>query len=107
MRLLLTTMAVAMLASTHAHGAEIDIQVDNFTVQRGISEVVLRVTNNTGKALSSVFIDCVFMTEDERAIDIGKAMVPSMEIGATKFEKAAVPTTEGVAKALCEIRSYR
>jgi len=90
-----------------AKASEIDIQVDNFTAQRGISELVLRITNNTGRDVKNVFIDCVFMTDDEKAIDIGKALIPSIKAGATKFDKAAIPTTDGVAKAACEVERFK
>ena len=96
-----------MTAVTPAVAGEIDIEVDNFTAERGISELVLRVINNTATEVSDVFIDCVFMTEDERAIDIGKALIPAIAAGGTKFDKAAIATTDGVAKALCEVVSYR
>jgi hypothetical protein len=106
MRFRLAVMALA-LTSGAAFADDIDIQVDNFTADRGISELVLRVTNNTSKPVSDVFIDCTFMTEEERAIDIGKALISSIPAKGFVFDKAAIPTTDGVAKALCRVVSHR
>ena len=101
-------MALALAAAaTPAMASGIVIEVDNFTADRGISQLVLRVTNTSGQDVSSVFIDCVFMTEEERAIDIGKALIPHIPAGGTKFDKASIPTTEGVSKAACEVTSFR
>lgn len=102
------TLSAALMAMvTPAVAVDIKIEIDNFTAVRGISELVLRVTNNSSQVVSDVFIDCVFMTEDERAIDIGKALISRIPPGGTKFDKAAIPTTEGVAKAQCDVDRYR
>lgn len=93
--------------STVAMADGIDIQVDNFTVDRGISELVLKVTNNTAVEVGNVFIDCTFLTEEGRAIDIGKALIPSIPSKGYVFDKAAITRTDGVAKAECRVVQYR
>lgn len=98
-------MFTALIAPAWA--ADIEIEIDNFTANRGISELVLRVTNNSSREVTNVFIDCVFMTKDNRAIDIGKALINRIPPGGTKFDKAAIPTTDGVAQAQCEVDRYR
>lgn len=90
-----------------AAAQSIDIQVDNFTAQRGISELVLKVTNNTGADVEGVQIDCAFLRSDGRAIDIGKALIPSIAAGDYAYDKAAIPTTEGVSEAECRVVRYR
>lgn len=87
--------------------APFDIEIDNFTASRGISEVVMKVTNNTGRAVQSVFIDCVFFTADEKAIDIGKALIPAIPAGGVAYDKAAIPRTDGVQLVSCSVVRYR
>lgn len=99
-------ICTAVLAAPVA-AADLEIQIDNFTAQRGISELVFRVTNKSTQVLSDIFIDCVFMTEEGRAIDIGKALISRIPPGGTKFDKAAIPTTDGVAKASCAVDRYK
>lgn len=81
----------------------IDIQVDNFTAQGGISEIVMKVLNNTDEAVTNVFIDCAFLRENGKAIDIGKALIPSIAAHSYAYDKAAITTTNGVAKADCRV----
>lgn len=106
MRILLLALALLTAAPAYARDA-ISIDVDNFTAERGISTLVLKVTNNTGKAVESVFIDCAFLTEDERAIDIGKALISNIPAGGYAYDKASIPTTDGVSKAECRVVSFR
>lgn len=107
MRALLTAVATA-LACAGAWAAEpIEIGIENFTAERGISTLILKVSNNTAAPLQTVFIDCAFLTEDERAIDIGKALVSNIPAGGYAYDKASIARTDGVAKAECRVVSYR
>lgn len=91
-----------MLAVTPLPG-DFDIRVDNFTAERGISQIVMTVTNRTPRDAERVYVECVFMTEDERAIDIGRELIPSIPAGGQALGKAAIPTTAGVSKASCSV----
>lgn len=99
-------VVVAALAG-HASAGEIDIQVDNFTLQNGIAEAVLKVSNNTGRDVSNVFIDCAFLDSDKRAIDIGKAMIPALPAGQYAYDKASAVTGEGIEFADCRVTRSR
>ena len=81
------------------------IDIDNFTADRGISTLILKITNNNSEGINSLFIDCTFMDENERAIDIGKSHVTNIRAGETVYDKASIGTTEGVQKALCRVKS--
>ena len=101
-------VATAMLISGVAFGADpVSIDVENFTAERGISTLVLKVTNNTTAHIDRAYIDCAFLTEDERPIDIGKALVTNLAAGGHAYDKASIPTTDGVAKADCRVVNYR
>lgn len=91
----------------HAAAGEIDIQIDNFTMQGNIAEVVMKVTNNTGRDVSNVFIDCAFLDSDKRAIDIGKAMIPAIATGGYAYDKASAVTGEGIEFADCRVTRVR
>jgi hypothetical protein len=96
-------LAAGLSACTAAANAGgFDIQIDNFTAD-GIAEVVMKVTNNTGRDASNVFIDCVFMDKNQKAIDIGKALISSIPSGGHAYEKAAIPRSDGVQYASCSV----
>lgn len=94
---------VLALMSVPALAAGFDIQVDNFYVRDGIATVVMKVANNTGRTANNVFIDCVFLDGDNRAIEIGKAMIPTIVIGGSAYDKAAAVTGDGVQFAQCDV----
>lgn len=96
-------MNILLAAAVSANLITIDI--DNFTAHRGISTLILKVTNNNSEAIKSLYIDCTFMTEAGRAIDIGKSSISNLGAGETVYDKAAIPTTEGVEKASCRVDS--
>jgi hypothetical protein len=83
--------------------AGFDIKVENFTLDSGIAQVVLKVTNNTGKDARRVYIACTFLDKDQRAIDIGMALIDTLPAGAFAYEKAGIPTTAGVQFVSCQI----
>lgn len=83
--------------------ASIDIDIQNFTAYRGISTITMAVTNNGTKTATRIFIDCVFLDKDMRAIDIGRDIVSNLPPGQTKFSQAAIPTTQGVEHAECYV----
>ena len=95
--------ALAWALATPALGAGFDIQVDNFYVDGGIATVVMKVTNNTGLPAESVFIDCAFLDKDERAIEIGKALIPAIAAGGYAYDKAAAVTGDRVQFAACDV----
>ena len=92
---------------TSASAAGFDVQVDNFTATGGISSAVMKVTNNTGADAESVFIDCVFMSKDQKAIDIGKAVIAAIPAGGVAYDKASIATSEGVQFVICDVIRHR
>lgn len=105
MRIVLTAAFAAFSGSALAD--PIDIQVDNFTVDRGIAELVLKVTNTTGADVTDVFIDCAFLDANMRAIDIGKALIQNIPAGGYAYDKAAIARTAGVQHAECRVVKYK
>lgn len=95
--------AAALLFAAPAMAQSMDIRIDSFTADRGRSEVIVRVTNNTGADARSIFVDCTFMDTDKRAIDIGRALIPVLAAGDHAFEKAAISRTDGVDYVECDL----
>lgn len=98
-----TIAALTWALATPALGAGFDIQVDNFYVDGGIATVVMKVTNNTGADAKDVFVDCAFLDKEERAIEIGKALISTIAAGASAYEKAAAVTGDRVQFADCNV----
>lgn len=98
--------AIALLATT-AHADSIDIKVENFTAKDGIAEAVLKVTNSTPARVSNVFIDCGFNDRDLKTLDVGKALIKSIEAGAFAYAKVSVVTNQKVKIINCYVAKYR
>ena len=98
---------LSAMAATAAHADGIDIDIQNFTAHRGIAKIVMKVTNGTDADISSVFIDCAFLDGNKRAIDIGKAMIPSLPSGQYAYEEASIPRSDGVEFAECRVTKFR
>lgn len=95
-------MVLAFLPAP-AFAAGFDIQVDNFWLDGRIATVVMKVTNNTGKDASSIFIDCAFLDKDQKAIDIGRGLISQIPAGGYAYEKAAITGGERVQFAECQV----
>lgn len=88
---------------TAASGEDIDVHVDNFFVETGVSTVVLKITNNTATTVANVFVSCAFLDADQRAIDVGKAWVTDLKPKQVAYDKARIPSSKGVQFAACSV----
>lgn len=103
----IAALSAVAFAATTASAASIDIDVQNFTAKDGISEVVMKVNNLLPTPVTNVFIDCAFLNSSQKAVDIGKAFVSSIEAGGYAYAKAAIPTTDDVKFVDCRVTKYR
>ncbi|MDW9481875.1 hypothetical protein GOB57_24820 [Sinorhizobium meliloti] len=97
---------LGLICATPAMADGFQIDVENFIAERGISQAVMKITNKTGKDVRQVFIDCVFLDKDQKAIDIGKTLIGFIANDASVYDKAAIATTDGVQFVQCNVRSY-
>lgn len=98
--------ASAILAASAASAADIQIDVQNFTHERGIARAVMLVKNRSSKPAKDVFIDCAFLGEDKRAIGIGRAHLESIPANGDAYDDASLVTDAKVAYADCRVRSF-
>jgi hypothetical protein len=82
------------LLATPAFAGSLDIQVDNFTVDRGIHHVVMKVTNSTSRTLENTYINCAILDRDKRAIGIAKANIEIMYPGSHRYEDATLVSSQ-------------
>ncbi|MFN3549614.1 MAG: hypothetical protein ACK4U0_19175 [Mesorhizobium sp.] len=84
--------ALLLLISTvaAAHAGEVEIKIENFRVDHGIAEAVMKVTNRTDQPASWLFVDCVFLDADQKAIDIGKEIIRNLPVDGVVYGKAAI-----------------
>lgn len=99
----LTAAISVALWPAASSAAGFNIQVDNFYVDGGIATTVMKVTNETGADARSVFIDCVFLDKDHKAIDIGKALISAIPAGGHAYDKASAVTGDRVQFADCSV----
>jgi hypothetical protein len=103
---LVIVSALAALWAGASHASDFDIQVDNFSKDFGITSVVMKISNNLGYDVKNVYIDCVFLTKEKRAIDIGPAIVSKIAAGSYAYEKAAITKTDGVRFVECSVKDF-
>lgn len=96
-------MIEAIYLAAELSTRDVSFEVENFTASHGISEIVLKVTNNGRSSIRRAYLTCAFLTDAGKAIDLGNTMVSDLAPGAIKYTKAAIPTTQGVAKANCYV----
>lgn len=99
-------VAAFLALSSGANAAEIDIQIDNFTSDRGIASAVMKVANTSSRRLSSIFIDCAFLDENRKAIDIGKAVIQRIDAGGYAYEKASIVATGREKFVECSVNNF-
>lgn len=103
MRKFVIAAALMLSVATTASADDIDVQVDNFFVETGISTVVLKITNNTATTVANVFVSCAFLNDDRQAIDVGKAWVTNLGPKQVAYDKARIPSSDGVQFASCSV----
>ncbi|UIK05002.1 hypothetical protein [Neorhizobium galegae] len=96
-----------MAAATAASAADIEIDVQNFSVERGVARAVMLVKNNLAKPVQGVFIDCAFLDGDKKAVGIGRAIINALAPNGDAYEEAALPTKASVQFVDCRVRSFR
>lgn len=96
------TCALVLLASTAMAGS-IDVRVDNFTNEFGAYRVTMLVKNNTSRTQENVYVDCVILGHDKRAVGIAKANIKIMYPGAERYETAALATNQRGETVSCRV----
>jgi hypothetical protein len=86
----------AVVASTPALAADVQIDVQNFTLQNGIARATMLVTNTSERAISNVYVDCAFLGADKRAIGLGKANIRRLPAKGDAYAEAAFVTNAEV-----------
>ena len=100
-------MLAALVATTPAIAADaFGVKVENFFIENGMATAVFRISNQTGKNVSGVYVDCVFMGKDGKAIDIAPARIEFIPAGGVGFNKASVTRTVGVEMVTCLVAKY-
>lgn len=86
-----------------AYAADLTIRMDNFTLDGGVAEVVLKVTNTAGRDLRNVIIDCAFLDKEQRAINTGSTIIPLLADGAYAFKKVTAFRSDRAQFADCQV----
>jgi hypothetical protein len=91
-----------LLAPSSALSADIDFKVDRVIHQLGLSSAVTTVTNNTGKTVDFMLVNCAFHGQDMSVLDIGNFIIKDFPAGETRNEKASIPNKAYVKNVTCE-----
>jgi hypothetical protein len=103
-----TLAALAMLMAAPALAQDaVSFEVDNFFVDSGITTAVLAVTNNLETPVTSVFLSCAFLNDEEKAIDVGGGLISRLDAGETAYERVSIGTGDGVQYARCRVEKYQ
>lgn len=107
MRSLLLCAALTASVPVGAQSDSFIVDVENFVADRGISKAVMKIENRTGRDAERIYIDCVFLDKDQKAIDIGKALIPFIRSGDAAYDTARIATSEGVQFVHCSVRQFQ
>lgn len=99
---------VLISLATAAQAADIDVGIERFISRNGVSKAILKVTNHLPNKVTGVYVECAFLDSDRRAIDIGNALIGSIDAHSYAYDSAAIVVGEGVVKyADCRVISTR
>lgn len=96
---------IAALVSSPALAGDIDLQIDNFAVDRGITSLVLKVTNNSDANVGSIYATCAFLNEDKRALRVQSTFIAGVAAGQSAYSELRT-RTGGIKNASCTIDGY-
>jgi hypothetical protein len=80
-------------------------KIDRFTVKDGVGEAIIKFTNRTGSAVSSLWVKCAFIGKDGVAIDTGLAHFMNIGKDETAYEEVHGVSAFGAEKVQCRIES--
>lgn len=107
MKIAAITVVLISLA-TAAQAADIDVGVERFISRNGISKAILKVTNHLPNKVSGVYVECAFLDSERRAIDIGNALIGSIDAHSYAYDSASIVASEGTVKyADCRVVNTR
>lgn len=95
--------ALVLLAAGGASAADIDLTVDNFWQDGKITSAVLKVSNHLDRPVTDIRIDCAFLDENKKAIDIGLETISQVEAQSYAYGKASIVTGRKVSFAECRV----
>ena len=99
-------LTAAVMSAGIANANDIDLAVDNFSKDGQIVSAVIKLTNNLDQEVSDVYVDCAFLREDKRAIDIGKELINRIDAKGYAYGKASIVTAEKVRYADCKVTNF-
>jgi hypothetical protein len=97
------TIAAAVIAAPSIALGQASIGVETETLVRVGNEVRANfsVTNGTGRAIRSVFVECTFFDGDKKPFNTQTAVVSNLQTGEKAFGKATIIDLKTVKTAEC------
>lgn len=99
------TLAFLMAGHAIASGG-ISVSIENFTQDRRVAKAVLKVTSNLGKPASNVFVDCAFLNEEKKAVDVSSALIEKIPTNDHAYDKASIVTDHDVKYIECRVAKF-
>lgn len=105
MRALIILAAGLLIAARPAFAGGVNLDYENFYLDKGRAKIVLKVNNSTGKRLDVVIAECAFLDGKNRAVDVATLIASDVE--ASAYVDGWSATVGGIKHAHCRVSSYR
>lgn len=108
MKFYLTVFAVCAVTSAVAQStSSVKFEVQNFTKDEYLATLTIAVTNKGTVPLATAIIECGFLNEADKALDVGKTLASNLAVGQTAYVQASVNARSDITKADCRVSQVR
>lgn len=99
---------VALVGTLPAGAADIDLTYENFyrDDRMGRVRVIVKVTNNTARHLSSIFAECAFLDANGKALDQAVLIASNVAPQSSAHAAAWSAQMDGLEKADCRVSNF-
>lgn len=98
--------SLVFLLAGHVAAGTIEVGVENFTQERRVAKAIIKVTNNLGKPVSNVFVDCAFLNKEKKAVDVSSALIEKISPNEYAYDKASIVTDHEVQYIDCRVAKF-
>jgi len=98
-----------LLLAKSLNAADVDFSYESFYIDQslGRAKIIIKVQNNTGMLIKSLFAECAFLNEKNTAIDTAVLIGHNIEPSGYAYLDAWSSAVDGIRHADCRISRFR
>ena len=107
-RTIIGTMLLAANVSAASAG-DIDLGYENFyrDEKLGRARIIVKLTNKTGSAVGSAFVECAFLNAKQKAVDTAVLIGTNIKPGAAAYVDGWSSQRSDIEHVLCRVTRFR